>query len=130
MLRLLTPAVVLGSALVLSAPAHAMVGRYVTETVSWSPQTCVSIHEPDPNTNRTTVFDGLDCGPGGFTTVSFFAPVNTYAGIDPVMGSNVFISCSLSDSQTGATYAVDRGYSGDGHDINCLRKVDSGNQIA
>lgn len=130
MLRLLTPAVVLGSALVLAAPVHASIGRYVTETVSWSPAACIAIHEPNPATNRTTVYDTLDCGVNGFTSVSFFAPVNTYAGIDPVMGTNEFISCSLSDSQTGQVYATDRGYAGDGHDINCLRKVDSGNQIA
>lgn len=130
MFRLLTSAVVLGFSLVLAAPAHALViGRYLTETVSWSPQACVQIHEADPNTNRTTVFTGLDCGAGGFTTVSFFAPVNTYAGIDPVMGTNEFISCSLADSQSGQVYASDHGYSGDGHDINCLRIVDAGNQI-
>lgn len=105
--------------------AHAVPGRWVTETVSWSPAPCVILNEPDPTTGRTTTQTGPDCDYGGFTIVRFFAPLGTLAGIDPVMGANTFISCSLADTVTGEVFVTDHGFAGDGHDVTCLRRVDS-----
>lgn len=127
MLKVIAAAVAATAALTLAAPAQAITGSYITATVSWGPTACVEVHEPDPSTGRTTYATGTACG-NGFLQVSYFAPVGTLVGIDPVMGANSTVSCSIVAS--GRLLYSDYGTAGDGHDITCLRTLTGGDTIA
>lgn len=110
------------------APADAATGRYITARVAWGPMQCVELHEPSAASGRTENVTTIDCD-GGFTEVRYFAPLGTQIGIDPVMGNNTFISCTVTDTRTGENIWSDYGTAGDGHDVNCNRTLTSATVI-
>lgn len=127
--RLLLASVATGAVLASPLPhANATEGAYVENRIAWGPSPCVVVNEPDPGTWRNSLLTHTVCG-GGYASSNYFVPVGSLFGIDPVMGDNQFISCTVTDTRTGLALYTDFGTKGDGHDINCLRTLTSGSVV-
>lgn len=103
---------------VLTAPmAQATIGRYVTTIVTWGPYNCIWM----TGTGGTV----QDCN-GGYDSATNFVAVGSLTGVDPSIGENSWVNCRLIDARTGQLLWADGGTKGDGHDINCLRTLNTG----
>ncbi|WP_142305283.1 hypothetical protein [Mycobacterium intracellulare] len=103
-------------------PAHATDGPTVTVTVVWGPQRCVFFKLPTENSGRLDMGYGQECS-GGQAQSTYYAPPGTYVGIQPVMGNNNHVGCSVADAKTGEILASDQANLGDGHVANCIRQI-------
>jgi hypothetical protein len=115
---LLVGGLLTGAALVAS-PANAYYGTHnVTSTVAWGGADCIPIEAPlisNPYQTGTVSF----CG--GHSYASYTAPNGALIGANPMMGNADWLSCQV--YLDGALVYSDYGTAGDGHDINCLRRI-------
>lgn len=102
--------------------AQAIDGPTVTVTVVWGPQRCVFVKLPTENSARLDMGYGQECS-GGQAQSTYYAPLGTYVGIQPVMGNNNHVGCSVVDAKTGQILASDQAIVGDGHVADCIRQI-------
>lgn len=108
------------ASIAIAAPAHAGVATSFT-VVDWGGSSCleyVSANKFNPYARSNPY---TQCDSGHELSWQEQAASGEILGIDPIMGDNDWISCSITinGSWTYTSYAA----RGDGHDVTCLRTV-------
>lgn len=108
MTRLLLASVAAGGLLVaLTPPAGATPGEVIHVHTAWGPYPCIQLSDPT----------GTHSACGGFADATYYASAGEWIGVDPIIGTNDWVSCTISNSS--GVFFSDFGTLGDGHDINC-----------
>ena len=97
----------------LAAPANAFAGYTVNTYVKWGGTSCVDMDSASG--------PKMGCAYNSWTETQYKVRPYSIVGVDPIMGDASWIHCDI--MVDGVVVYSDYAAHGDGHDVNCLRKL-------